>query len=198
VLTDPPYFDDVQYAELASLFLVWARALRLFPDEVKIDFGSEAVVNSKRGTDTLAYRDILTRIFKEARRSLRTDGLLVITFHNSDLRAWWALAQALDGAGFSVAAMAIAHSENETDHAKRGRRAFSRDLVLECVTHGAPVKPAVYGADQTAEETELFSAGRTVARLRTCDYDEFRSAFLEACGATRPVLIKPATVLSTN
>jgi hypothetical protein len=25
VLTDPPYFDDVQYAELAGLFLVWAQ-----------------------------------------------------------------------------------------------------------------------------------------------------------------------------
>ena len=28
VLTDPPYFDDVQYAELASLFLAWAQAVQ--------------------------------------------------------------------------------------------------------------------------------------------------------------------------
>jgi putative DNA methylase len=43
VLTDPPYYDDVQYAELGSLFLAWAQATGLIAKSIHVDFRSEAV-----------------------------------------------------------------------------------------------------------------------------------------------------------
>ncbi len=166
VLTDPPYYDDVQYAELGSLFLAWAQASGLIAGSVHVDLRAEAVPNSLRGTDASRYCELLTAVFDESRRTLKPGGRLVLTFHNTTGKAWWALARALGGAGFFVAALAVAHAENETDHAKRGRRAFSRDLVIEC--RAAPVDPAevVIAAEATeAQSFELLAAGSAVAEL---------------------------------
>jgi putative DNA methylase len=164
ILTDPPYFDDVQYAELGSMFLVWARAVGLVGNSIKVDFRSEAVLNEMRGSDVERYCDRLAAVLREARRTLRPRGRMVLTYHNTDGRAWWALSRALGRAGFWVAALAVVHTENETDHSKRNRRAFSRDLVLEChlVHRGEPVVASRAWDDQSSA---LIAAGRAVAKL---------------------------------
>jgi predicted TIM-barrel enzyme len=164
VLTDPPYFDDVQYAELAALFLIWARVTRLVADSVSVDLRSEAVANSARATGVMHYRKLLTRIFRETRRTLSNDGRMLLTFHNTDGRAWWALGRALADADFSVAALAVAHAENGSDHAKRGRRVFTRDLVIECVPR-EDADAVVVTTTVAGEVAELLAAGAAVAAL---------------------------------
>lgn len=194
VLTDPPYFDDVQYAELAALFLTWARVTRVVAGSVSVDLRSEAVANPARAAGVAQYRKLLTRIFRETRRTLRNEGRMVLTFHNSDGRAWWALARALADAGFSVGALAVAHAENGSDHAKRGRRAFTRDLVIECFpqrqAEAALVTTAVAG-----EVAELLAAGAAVAAVTGPDgprlarnYDAFAECVRGHLGSA-PLLI---------
>jgi putative DNA methylase len=164
VLTDPPYFDDVQYAELAALFLTWAQSTGVIAANVRLDLSSEAVGNARRSAGVEHYRSLLTRILIETARTLAPRGRMLLTFHNSDGRAWWALGRALGQAGFGVGALAVAHAENETDHAKRNRNCFSRDLVLECrIGHIAGVH--VVNANVTGESAELIAAGRAVAEL---------------------------------
>lgn len=164
VLTDPPYFDDVQYAELASLFLVWARAIDLAPASVTVDLSSEAVANSSRGTGVVEYRALLEKIFQEAQRTLKPRGRLVLTYHNTDIRAWWALSGALHEAGLVVRALAVAEAENGSDHAKRNSNAFTSDLVIECRSKNTRAVPlTVVGAPTTSEARELYAAGRTIA-----------------------------------
>ena len=166
VLTDPPYYDDVQYAELGSLFLAWAQTTGLIANSVHVDFRSEAVPNSMRGTGTERYCELLTNVLTETKRTLKPAGRVVLTFHNTSGRAWWALARALGRAGLYVSALAVAHAENEADHSKRGRRAFSRDLVIECrpvVVNPAEIVIAAEGGD--AQSGQLLAAGRAVAEL---------------------------------
>lgn len=193
VLTDPPYYDDVQYAELGSLFLAWAQASGLIAGSVHVDLRAEAVPNSLRGTDTSRYCGLLTAVFSESQRTLKPGGRLVLTFHNTTGRAWWALARALGGAGFFVAALAVAHAENETDHAKRGRRAFSRDLVIECRPSAIEPADIVIAADGSdAQSVELLAAGRAVAGLaaelasgeikRTRTYETFGRSYRRHLG----------------
>lgn len=166
VLTDPPYFDDVQYAELGALFLVWAQATGLVSKSVHLDLRSEVVPNSERGVDAEGYCSLLAAVLGETRRTIKPGGRMVLTFHNTDGRAWWALARALGKAGFSVNALAVAHAENESDHAKRGRRAFSRDLILECRPNpSGDAPPVVVTEARNAESRELLAAGRAVAGL---------------------------------
>lgn len=165
VLTDPPYFDDVQYSELASIFLAWAHATRLIPTDVNVEAEREAVPNRVRGTDAADYERLLTRIFRETRRVLRPHGAMVLTFHNTKLPAWIALARALHAADFSVRALAVVRSENETDHAKRRGRRFTKDLVLECVPGRRPGAPTAVVKARDDQDRELLALGRALAGI---------------------------------
>jgi adenine-specific DNA methylase len=179
VLTDPPYFDDVQYAELASLFLAWARSVKLVPANVSLDLHSEAVANAARGVGVREYQAILTRIFTETRRTLKLDGRLVISFHNTDLRAWWALARALHLSGFAVVALAAAQTENSNDHSKRNHRSFTKDLVLECRSRPVTSRLSIFGCVDDSQDRELSAAGRAVADGGGLDLPAFRRLFLQ-------------------
>jgi putative DNA methylase len=196
VLTDPPYFDDVQYAELAGVFLAWARASKLVPRTAELDLTSEAVANSERGVEVERYRQLLTAIFTETNRTIAVEGRMVLTFHNSDLRAWWALGRALSAAEFTVAALATIHSENEQDHAKRGKLAFTRDLVIECYPDSArdqtPGEPVLAWSSSDPEARELLTAGRAMATMSAEeDILSFRKRFRELRGALSPMRISP-------
>ncbi len=191
VLTDPPYFDDVQYAELAGVFLAWARASKLLPDSTELDLGAEAVANPIRRIGAEEYRDLLGAILTETRRTLKPHGRIILTYHNTDLRAWWALGSALRDAGLSICALAVTQAENERDHAKRDRLGFSRDLVLECRPTAATGEPEVvwYEHDEP-EAQELVAAGRALASMPERETQEdFRPRFRDLRGDLRPVRI---------
>jgi putative DNA methylase len=181
VLTDPPYFDDVQYSELASLFLAWANAVDLISDSVTLDQSCEAVVNRARGIGLSAYQEKLTQIFTEARRTLKPAGRLVLTFHNTDIRAWWALSKALHHAGLVVRALAVAEAENSSDHSKRYTNGFTSDLVIECRPGRRANQPTVSTPNLwSAQGKELLAAGRALAlggsKELPCFIEEFRRA----------------------
>jgi putative DNA methylase len=191
VLTDPPYFDDVQYAELASLLLAWARAVGLSPDSVSVDLAAEAVANSSRGAGVPEYKLLLMGIFREAVRTLKPRGRLVLTYHNTDIRAWWALASALHEAGLSVRAVAVAEAENGTDHAKRGSNAFTSDLVIECRrTTKRAVPVSVIKSAETPEAHELLAAGRTIAKGGGLDLPSFVEQYRSERGEVATIRIR--------
>lgn len=192
VLTDPPYFDSVQYAELASLFLAWAHSLNLVPSSLTLDLRSEAVANSSRGAGVEEYRALLTRIFRETKRALKVDGQLVLTFHNTDIRAWWALARALDSSGFAVVAIAVAQAENATDHPKRNRRSFTKDLVIECRQKFAKARLTVVEGGSDTQGRELRAVGRAVASGGGLDIVRFRQLFLAKRGDLKSPRIRVA------
>jgi putative DNA methylase len=125
VLTDPPYHNDVQYADLSSLFRAWAG------QSVGALDGDAAVVSKSEPIED--YEDRLTRIFAEARRALKPGGHLVLSYANRHPPAWAALFSALHRAGFRAAGYAVVHSENEVDHAKVGRRACCLDVLIDLV-----------------------------------------------------------------
>ena len=128
VITDPPYHDDVHYGELSDLFRCWSGTVTGALD------GDAVVRRSSSATDgTAAYEALLERVFTEVHRSLRSDGHLVLSYANRNPAAWVALFNALQNADFRAVGYNVVHSENETDHAKAGRRACTRDLLVDLV-----------------------------------------------------------------
>jgi putative DNA methylase len=183
VLTDPPYFDSVQYGELSSLFQVWAKALGFAAGSLEVDLKSEAVPNRARGTTCEDYERLLQRIFSEVGRSLKPRGRVLLTFHSTDMRAWRALGLALATAGLKITGLATCHAENEADHSKRGKRAFTKDLIIECQRvkdyQGAP---AVVTPPKGDEDLELVSAGLAIAACGSGEMSSIRSDFLRRLG----------------
>lgn len=162
VLSDPPYLDDVQYGELARLFHVW---LALYMPIAPANENAEAVPNSSRGTGVAFYQDAIAACLTESQRTLASRGRLVLTFHNTKLMAWEALAGALHKSGFEVRAMAVVYAENGTDLCKRNVNSMLHDLVLECGArrrHPAEVQVAV--TPKSIAEKNLVAVGLALAK----------------------------------
>jgi len=112
VVTDPPYYNMIDYADTSDLFHVWfQRALfDIMPDLFGIQGLQEKTdeIIVKRGNapgehrTTEFYERMLSKAFGEARRVLRPDGHLVVVFGHSDPDAWRRLLAALHAAGFVV------------------------------------------------------------------------------------------------
>ena len=100
VVTDPPYFDSVQYSDLAAFFRVWLR--QLLPEDMAWEYslGESAVDQQVNGSD-LQYLTVLGEIFAECHRVLKKEhGRLIFTFHHWNPKGWAALTVALKRAGF--------------------------------------------------------------------------------------------------
>ncbi len=194
VLTDPPYHDDVQYDELSLPLRAWSRlSLQKLVNE--------AVVNSTNGFTATSqeYRALLSRIFRECRRILKPTGSLILSYANRQPEAWADLFAALQRAGFWGVNYAIVHSENETDHAKRGIRACALDLMMEL----APNPPAARqffrpkAVPSGPEADFLTTVGETCLTIGLLP-SEWEVGFAEAlkatpflCGPTHSASAKP-------
>jgi hypothetical protein len=110
VVTDPPFGDIMQYAELSGLFYAWLRLVLqketpAFKPE-QPPSALEAVENAARhGKDsTPFYARILTACWKEAHRILKPAGMLTFTFHHDKDEPWVAVLESLFEAGFYLEA----------------------------------------------------------------------------------------------
>lgn len=91
---DPPYGDSVPYLEFSAL---WNSFLGSLPDPGR----DIAVSNRSRGDGSWdAYRNGLGNILAAVKRGLKSDGRLIVTFNNKDVRAWEALLYAIQATGF--------------------------------------------------------------------------------------------------
>jgi len=147
VVTDPPYFDNVQYSELSDFFYVWLR-LGLKDDYpwFEPEFSSrpeEIVQNPKLGKTTEFFAERLTRVFRECRRVLKDDGLLVFTFHHNKTWAWETIGHVLLESGFWVSGCSIVRSEGKSGfHSSPGNIRY--DCVLACRKRPGPVSPRAW------------------------------------------------------
>jgi hypothetical protein len=192
VVTDPPYFDDVQYGELARLFHTW---LSVYDPNVTVNEGAEAVPNSIRGTSTADYEATIAACLAESRRTLKAGGRIVLTFHNKKIGAWRSLAGAIATAKLRITALAAVLSENDADHCKRNVKAMLHDLVIECAPADAPLLPNVsleFTPKSTAEKN-LAAMGLALADcVAACDSIDIGAKYhshLDKLG-TRTRLIK--------
>jgi putative DNA methylase len=112
VVTDPPYYDNVPYADISDFFYVWLkRTIReLYPEH----FGSpgtpkkqEAVADTTRhGGDKQkairAYEDMMAQSLAEAHRVLKPGGSLAVVYAHKTTLGWSTLVDAFRRAGFTV------------------------------------------------------------------------------------------------
>jgi SAM-dependent methyltransferase len=129
VVTDPPYFDSVQYSDLAAFFRVWLK--RLVPTDVQWDYDlAESAVDPHAGGEG-QYTEVLSAIFAECHRVLRKDGgRFVFTFHHWNPRGWAALTLALKHARFVLLNRYVVHSENPVSVHISNLRALTHDAIL--------------------------------------------------------------------
>ena len=145
VVMDPPYYDNVMYAELSDFFYVWLKrtAGHVFPELFRrqlTDKDNEAVANPARfqgqkGAQEIAGRDYQERmasIFAECRRTLKHDGVMTLMFTHKATGAWDALTTGLMKAGFAITASWPIHTEPEGSLHIRNKAAAKTTIFLVC------------------------------------------------------------------
>jgi putative DNA methylase len=135
IVTDPPFFDNVHYSELADFFFVWQRLY--FSDGWPNDKGTSRSNAEVQDTDANTFASKLRLVFAECRRVLRDEGLLVFSYHHSREDGWTALAQAVLGAGFSIVQSQPVKAEMSVAAPKsQAKEPIDLDVLVVCRKRG--------------------------------------------------------------
>jgi len=145
IVVDPPYYDNVMYAECADFFYVWQRwALgEVFPElfvTPLTDKQQEAVANVAQFADRQGAREAATAdyeakmraFFRRMKSVLRKDGVMVVMFTHKQTEAWDALAGALIEGGWEITASWPVHTESEHSLHQAKKNAAQSTILLTC------------------------------------------------------------------
>ena len=132
VVTDPPYYDAVPYADLSEFFYVWIRRTLAGHDigafkHAELPKDEEAIWNpsriySKTGKpkDERFYEMQMRRAFEEARRVVAPSGIGVIVFAHKSTAGWEAVLSGFDWAGWIATGSWPIDTEREVRTAREG------------------------------------------------------------------------------
>ncbi len=108
VITDPPYYDNIMYSEVADYFYVWQKILLQdeYPgfDKEKTPRAESIVTNPFLDKTAKDFESELSQAFSVIKRALKDDGSLTFTYHHSDSESWGELLESLCNVGFEVTA----------------------------------------------------------------------------------------------
>ena len=131
IVTDPPFFDNVHYSQLADFFFAWQRL-------ILDDYLSHAATTTRskaevQHSDAETFTERLTLVMKEAARVLRDDGLLVFTYHHSRWEGWQSVLHAVMEAGFRIEACHPVKAELSVAAPKHQAKApINFDIIIVC------------------------------------------------------------------
>jgi 16S rRNA G966 N2-methylase RsmD len=95
IFTDPPFGENIYYADLNFMVESW---YRIFTDSK-----NEAIVDKTKDKNLLMYERLMESCLREYYRVLKPGRWMTMVFHNSSNSVWAAIQEALTGAGFVVA-----------------------------------------------------------------------------------------------
>ncbi len=145
VVIDPPYADNVPYADLSDFFYVWLRRTvgDLYPEAFQtalVPKDEEAVVNparfgGRKEGERIAqahYQRLMQKSFAEIYRVLKPEGTAVVMFTHRSTEAWESLIQSLLDAGLYPTASWPVHTEMEASTHQRGKGAIQSTILMAC------------------------------------------------------------------
>lgn len=139
VITDPPFSELVQYAELSDFFYAWLKIplSKKYSDIYSSDLtpkSLEAVANKARHPEdpNAFYKRLLTGAWTEAHRVLKPSGILAFTFHHSEDDPWVDVLESLFQAGFYLQATYPIRGDETKGDQQFGSKKVEYDIIHVC------------------------------------------------------------------
>ena len=131
VVTDPPFFDNVHYSELADFFFVWQK---LILDDSRIhQTNTTRSMAEVQNQDAIAFSERLTLVLQESNRVLRESGLLVFTYHHSRQEGWESVLKSVERAGFRIEICHPVKAELSVATPKhQAKEPINFDIIMVC------------------------------------------------------------------
>lgn len=111
VFTDPPYYDNINYAELSDFFYVWLKRTvgKIYPDlflSPVVPKGKEIVANPSRhrskDQSKNFFEKMLKKSFLEINRVLKPEGIATIVYAHKTTDGWETVINSILDSGLTV------------------------------------------------------------------------------------------------
>jgi len=166
VFTDPPYFGNVQYAELMDFCYVWLRRLvEKESDAFKNNSTrnlQELTVNEDMGRGLDHFAVGLSAVFQRMAKALKPGAPLAFTFHHNDIQAYYPIAVAILDAGLTCSASLPCPAEMGASIHINGTGSSIIDTVFVCRSSGTV--PEKWIVDSIKDVADLVK--KDLAKLR--------------------------------
>jgi len=172
VFTDPPYFGNVQYAELIDFCFAWLRQALLDEEEsfVRLSTRSpdELTCNETLGRGIEHFSSGISAVFKHFANALKPGGPFVFTYHHNDPTAYIPLVIAILDADLDCTATLPAAAEMAASLHIAGTGSSILDSVFVCrkplATRRTKTKPAEIPIDVSSECRRVLDADALAMR----------------------------------
>jgi len=164
VITDPPYYDNISYADLSDFFYVWLKRSVgfLYPDDLSGKLTpkrSEAVVApyrfaGKKDEARAFYQEMMADSFAEAHRVLKPGAPLVCIYAHKTTLGWSTLVDALRSGGFMITEAWPLDTEMPERSVGQGTASLASSIFLVARKRAASAGVG-YEADVLAELEEI-------------------------------------------
>lgn len=141
VFTDPPYYGNVQYAELMDFCYVWLRQLVGASDQA---FGRDTTRNMQELTGNVTmergfdhFTEGLSLVFRKMAIALKPGHPMVFTYHHNSLEAYYPIAVAILDSGLVCSASLPCPAEMGASIHISGTGSSIVDTVFVCRSTGS-------------------------------------------------------------
>ncbi len=151
-ITDPPFGENITYADMADFFYVWLRLVlkQDYPEQFDPPFVPqtlEAISNPFRNPGMVEdgpdagklsqadafYLRMMTECWAETGRTLKPGGILAFTFHHDKDATWTLVLRSLFDAGFYLeATYPVVSDETKGENAAFGAQKMRYDMIHVC------------------------------------------------------------------
>ncbi len=140
VFTDPPFGENIFYADLNFLIEAW--------HGVFTDARPEAIIDKFKNKALPEYQQLMQRCFSEYHRVLKPGHWMTVVFSNSKASVWNAIQVALQQAGFVVAEVTALDKVQGSYRQVTSTTAVKQDLVISAykASGGLEERLAEHGA----------------------------------------------------
>jgi putative DNA methylase len=149
VITDPPYYQAVSYADLSDFFYTWLRGFSprtIVQFEPRLTDKTQEFVqhireDKSREGEKLKYEKQMAAAFYKARLSLAENGRFVCVFAHKEPDAWETLASAIIRSGFVVTGSWPVLTEKPARQRGVGVAALASSVWLTCRPRPVAARP---------------------------------------------------------
>ncbi|HIE13506.1 MAG TPA: DUF1156 domain-containing protein [Desulfotomaculum sp.] len=167
VLTDPPYFANVQYAELMDFCYVWLRRIVAETDGIfhkpSTRDADELTGNLTMERGLLHFTNGLAKVFKNMARALKPGAPLIFTYHHNNIGAYIPIAVGILDAGLTCSASIPCPAEMGASIHINGTGSSIIDTVFVCRSTG------------TVPRRKIVSSPREIAELVREDLEQLQA-----------------------
>lgn len=142
VVTDPPYFDAIAYADLSDYFYVWLKRMlgdslgQAFSTPLTPKTGEATALKHRHDGDSQAadrhFEEKLSSALEEAKRLLSPEGVIIVMFAHQSSKAWSSLIRSLFRAGLTIDATWPIDTERGARALAIGASALASSITVVC------------------------------------------------------------------